>query len=80
MSAPVPKQRRKAVNLTVDQQLLSDARRHKLNLSKLLEDSLLDEIRRREQDDWRKKNQEAIDAYNERISRHGVFSDRLRRF
>ena len=72
--------RRKAVNVTVDQQLLSAARKHKLNLSKLLEDSLLDELKRRDQHDWLERNQDAIDAYNERIRKHGVFSDGLRRF
>ena len=72
--------RRKAVNVTVDQELLSAARKHKLNFSKLLEDSLLDELKRRDQHDWLKKNQDAIDAYNERIRKHGVFSDGLRRF
>jgi antitoxin CcdA len=76
---PVAK-RRKAVNVTVDQQLLSAARQHKLNLSKLLEDSLLDELKRRDQHDWLERNQDAIDAYNERIRKHGVFSDGLRRF
>jgi antitoxin CcdA len=77
--SPVNK-RRKAVNVTVDQQLLSTARKHKLNLSKLLEDALLDELKRREQHDWLDRNQDAIDAYNERIRKHGVFSDGLRRF
>jgi antitoxin CcdA len=72
--------RRKAVNVTVDQELLSAARKHKLNLSKLLEDSLLDELKRRDQHDWLEENQDAIDAYNERIRKHGVFSDGLRRF
>lgn len=76
---PVTK-RRKPVNVTVDQQLLSAARKHKLNLSKLLEDSLLDELKRREQHDWLDRNQDAIDVYNERIRKHGVFSDGLRRF
>jgi antitoxin CcdA len=72
--------RRKAVNVTVDQELLSAARKHRLNLSKLLEDSLLDELKRRDQHDWLEENQDAIDAYNERIRKHGVFSDGLRRF
>ena len=47
---PVTK-RRKPVNVTVDQQLLSAARKHKLNLSKLLEHSLLDELKRRDSSD-----------------------------
>jgi antitoxin CcdA len=72
--------RRKAVNVTIDQDLLAAARKHKLNLSRVLEDSLLDEVKRREQHDWLERNQPAIDAYNERIKKQGVFSDRLRRF
>ena len=72
--------RRKAVNVTVDRELLSAARKHKVNLSQLLEESLLDELKRREQHDWLDRNQDAIDAYNERIRKHGVFSDGLRRF
>ncbi|MBI2313705.1 MAG: type II toxin-antitoxin system CcdA family antitoxin [Betaproteobacteria bacterium] len=29
---------------------------------------------------WRRKNAKAIEAYNRRIERYGVFSDGLRRF
>lgn len=80
MAVSIPRQRRKAVNVTVDQELLAAARRYDINLSKLLETSLLDAIKRHEQDDWLEKNQSAIDAYNERVARTGVFSDGLRRF
>ena len=72
--------RRKPVNLTINQDLLVSARKYKLNLSKLLEDSLLAELRTRWQDDWLDENKAAISAYNKRIARHGVFSDGIRRF
>jgi post-segregation antitoxin (ccd killing protein) len=80
MAVSMPGKRRKAVNLTVDHELLAVARRYDINLSKLLEISLMEEIKRHEQDDWLEKNQTAIDAYNERVARYGVFSDGLRRF
>lgn len=72
--------RRKAVNVTVNQDLLASARKYKLNLSKLLEDSLITELKKRWQDDWLDENKAAISAYNKRIAKHGVFSDGIRRF
>jgi antitoxin CcdA len=72
--------RRKAVNVTVNQDLLASARKHKLNLSKLLEDSLITELKKRWQDEWLDENKAAISAYNNRVAKHGVFSDGIRRF
>jgi antitoxin CcdA len=72
--------RRKPVNLTINQELLASARQHKLNLSKILEESLLAELKTRWQDEWLDENKTAISAYNKRIAKHGVFSDRIRRF
>ena len=41
----------------------------------------LDErVRRKERDAWLERNRAAIEAYNERVEREGVFSDRLRTF
>ncbi len=56
------------------------ARRYKLNLSKILEESLITELKTRWQNDWLNENKAAISAYNERIAQHGVFSDGIRRF
>lgn len=72
--------RRKPVNVTVNQDLLASARKYKLNLSKILEDSLLAELKARWQDDWLDENKAAISAYNKRIAKDGVFSDDIRRF
>ena len=72
--------RRKPVNLTINQDLLVSARKYKLNLSKILEDSLLLELKTRWQNDWLDENKAAISDYNKRIARHGVFSDGIRRF
>ena len=72
--------RRKPVNLTINQDLLASARKYELNLSKILEDSLITELKARWQHDWLDDNQAAISAYNKRIAKHGVFSDGVRRF
>ena len=72
--------RRKAVNLTIDQEVLLAAREHKLNLSRLLEETLRAELQALTQNEWRQRNKEAIDAYNTRVATHGVFSDKIRRF
>ena len=72
--------RRKPVNLTINQDLLVSARKYKLNLSKILEDSLFKELKTRWQNEWLDENKAGIAAYNKRIARHGVFSDGIRRF
>lgn len=80
MSAPAARRRKKAANLSVDEGLLARARRLKLNLSQVLEAGLADAIRQQESDAWLKKNRAALEAYNEHVEKHGVFSDGLRSF
>jgi antitoxin CcdA len=72
--------RRKPVNVTVNQDLLASARKYKLNLSKILEDSLITELKLRWQKNWLDENKAAIADYNKHIEKHGVFSDDIRRF
>jgi antitoxin CcdA len=80
MTALAARRRKKAANLSVDERLLARARRLKLNLSQVLEAGLADAIRRQEGEAWLKKNRSALEAYNEHIEKHGVFSDGLRSF
>jgi antitoxin CcdA len=75
-----PRRRKKAANLSVDDRLLDQARRLKLNLSRVFEDGLTEAIRQREREEWLKKNRAALDAYNEHVENDGVFSDGLRSF
>ena len=72
--------RRKPVNVTVNRDLLASARKYELNLSKILEDSLISELKARWQSDWLDQNKAAISAYNKHVAKHGVFSDGIRRF
>lgn len=71
---------RKAVNLTVNSDLLQHARALNINLSATLEGALVEEIRKREQAAWLAANREAIAGYNELVEGEGVFSDQLRSF
>ena len=72
--------RRKATNLGVREDLLRDARRLGINLSRLLEQGLEEKTRQARQEAWLKENREALEEYNLRIERSGTFSDGLRRF
>ena len=75
-----PKAPKKATNLSVNADLLQQARSRKLNLSRLLEERLVEVLRNTEREAWLQENQSAIDQYNARITRDGVFSDGVRRF
>jgi antitoxin CcdA len=46
----------------------------------VFEAGLAEAIRRRQSEEWLRKNRDALDAYNEHVERHGVFSDALRSF
>jgi antitoxin CcdA len=72
--------RKKATNLSVDAELLEQARGLGLNLSQVFEASLAEAVRRIRAERWIEENRAAIDAYNEHVERDGVFSDGLRSF
>ena len=76
----VPRRRKKATNLSIDNDLLARARHLKINLSQALEAGLVEAIRRHERAQWLEKNRAALDAYNEHVEKQGVFSDGLRSF
>jgi antitoxin CcdA len=80
MTAAAAKRRKRAANLSVDERLLARARRMKLNLSQVLEAGLAEAIRREERVEWLRRNRAALEAYNEHVEKHGVFSDGLRSF
>jgi len=71
---------RKATNLTLDAEVLKQARALGINLSAVLEARLVELIRDAEQERWRAANREAVQDYNARIARDGAFGDRYRRF
>ena len=71
---------KRPTNLSINADLLDKARKLGINLSQTLEERLAEVVREAEGRDWLKKNQHAIDAYNERVARKGVWSDGIRGF
>ncbi|ABS61840.1 Post-segregation antitoxin CcdA [Parvibaculum lavamentivorans DS-1] len=71
---------KKAVNLSIDADLLAKARALDINLSATFEEVLRTRAREEERKRWVEENRDAIEAFNRRIERDGVWSDGLRRF
>jgi antitoxin CcdA len=69
---PAPK---RPVNLSIDSDLLQQARELKVNLSKALEERLAAILREERARRWQEENREAIEAYNRFIDKHGLFND-----
>ena len=72
-----PRGAKRAVNLSIDADLLKVAREMKLNLSNVLEETL----RKRTEDEriwkWRAQNKDVIESYNAYIERNGVLGEEL---
>lgn len=71
---------KKATNLSLNSDLLAQAKALKINLSATLEKSLAEEVRKRKAESWLAENKEAIEASNKFIEKNGLFSDGLRLF
>jgi len=69
-----------ATNVSLRSDLAKRARALKINLSQLLETALEERIRQIEREQWLAENQEAIEGYNRRVAKQGVFSQGRRRF
>ena len=66
-----PIRKKKAVNLSVDADLVAEAKAAGTNLSALLEKALREELRERRRDEWLERNRAAIDASNAELERNG---------
>ncbi len=71
---------KKAVNLSVNSDLLSKARDLDINLSATFERALVTALKEHQRAAWLAENRKAITAYNEHVEESGVFSDGLRSF
>lgn len=63
------------VNLSVNADLVRLARERKINLSALLEESLVDSLRREELKRWKEESRESFESYNRMVAEHGLLSD-----
>lgn len=71
---------RRAANVSVPADLLREAKVLGINLSRVLEKGLEEQVRAARRERWLEENREAIEEYNRHVARHGVWSDGLRRF
>jgi len=71
---------KRATNLSINSDLLKKAKAYNINLSKSFETYLNELVKKREEEKWREENLQAIASFNERVEKHGVFSDGLRSF
>ncbi|MCC7252650.1 type II toxin-antitoxin system CcdA family antitoxin [Hyphomicrobium sp.] len=75
-----PNRRKRAVNLSIDADLLAEAREAGTNLSALLEEALARDLQERRSEKWRQENRKAIQSHNRFIRKHGLLSDDWRKF
>ncbi len=71
---------KKPTNVSINRDLLQQAKEHHINLSQALETRLAELLREQKQQQWLQENREAVESYNRRIAANGPFSDGLRRF
>ena len=71
---------KKATNVSINTDLLRQAKSEGINLSQALEERLAQMLIEKKRQRWIAENDEALAAYNRRIARSGVFSDGLRGF
>lgn len=71
---------KKPTNVSINAELLQQAKLLKINLSHVLETRLAEVVRDKQREQWLAENQEALDDYNDYVERNGVFSDDYRQF
>ena len=75
-----PKTPKKPTNLSIDSELLAQARLLNINLSATLERALKQEVRGAQQKKWLSENQQGLDVCNELAETNGLFADKHRIF
>lgn len=71
---------KRAINLSLNAKVLELAREMGLNISQTVDRLLTEEVMRQYWHRWNSDNAEAVEAYNQRVERDGLFSDRYRSF
>jgi antitoxin CcdA len=71
---------KKATNLSLNSRVLEIARELGMNVSQTVDGLLTQEVKRRYWEQWNERNKDAIDAYNERIAKHGLPLAKYRSF
>jgi antitoxin CcdA len=70
---------KKATNLSVNSDLLRQAKEYGINLSATFEKSLEEMVRKEKEKRWLEENKEAIEENNRRIAERGTFAQMIGR-
>ncbi len=69
---------KKPVNLSVNSDLLRQAKELKVNVSQVLEVALANQVKSLREAKWLADNQEAIDGYNRHVEENGLWNEAWR--
>lgn len=69
---------KKPVNLSVNSDLLRQAKELKVNVSQVLEVALANQVKSLREAQWLADNQEAIDGYNRHVEENGLWNEAWR--
>jgi antitoxin CcdA len=72
--------RKRAVNVSIDEEILMQAKASGLNLSQTLEDALRAALREKQIKEFKEKNREAIESYNRFVAKHGLWGQEYRKW
>ena len=69
---------KRAVNVSIDEEILAAAKAQGINLSQTLEDILRKLTQEARDAKWQEENREALEAHNRFIEEHGIWSKKYR--
>lgn len=71
---------RKATNVSLDSNLLKDAKALGVNISRAAEEGLNDAVRKAKGEAWKRENAESLKAWNEWVEKNGLPLEKYRMF
>jgi antitoxin CcdA len=74
------RRRKRATNVSIDEEILVQARKLNVNLSQTLEDALRAALHEERIREFKERNREAIESYNRFIGKHGLWGQEYRKW
>ena len=69
---------KKATNISINSDLIRQAKAYKINLSKTLEHELDKLIRKKAEEVWLEETREAVEEYNRHVAKYGTFGQQVK--
>jgi len=71
---------RKSVNLSIDAELIAEAKALNINVSRAADEGISEAVRKEKERRWKIENREAIDSSNRWVEEHGLPLAKYRKF